>query len=135
MASAAMHKDDHFALHMGLDIEHSEAGASRLSLTVREEMLNGHAICHGGTIFTLADTALAHASNSYNVVSVAVSCAIEFVAPARLNDRLTATAEEQLKAGRNGVYDVRVVNQHDDLVALFRGKTRAIGGSIVDDAE
>ena len=131
-ASAAMHDDDALSRHLGMTVEACTPGASRLSLEVQAFMVNGHQLCHGGIIFCLADSALAHASNSYNERAVAAGCAIEFMAPGRLGDRLTAEAVEQARAGRNGHYDVRVTNQEGTLLALFRGRTRTIGGAIVD---
>ena len=133
--SAAMHREDRFAHHMGMTIEEVSLGSARLSMVIRDETANGHDIGHGGTIFSLADTAMAHACNSYNRVAVAVSCNIEFIAAARLGDVLTATATEQSRAGRNAVYDVRACDQDGKLIALFRGKTRVIGDALVGGAD
>lgn len=133
-ASRAMHADDHLAHHLGMHIEACSPGGARLSLRVEQHMVNGHDICHGGIIFSLADTALAHASNSYNQRAVAAGCSIEFMSPGKLGDTLTATATEQARAGRNGHYDVRVVNQNATLIALFKGRTRTVGGDIVPPA-
>lgn len=130
--SAAMHREDRFAQHMGMTIEEVSLGSARLSMVIQDEMANGHDMGHGGTIFSLADTAMAHACNSYNRVAVAVSCSIEFIAAAKRGDELTATASEQSRAGRNAVYDVRVCDQDNKLIALFRGKTRVIGDALVD---
>jgi acyl-CoA thioesterase len=94
-------------------------------------MTNGHSTCHGGFIFTLADSAFAFACNSYNVRTVAAGCVIDFMAPAYENDQLTAEAVEQAIAGRSGVYDVAVSNQNGQRIALFRGRSRQIGGEIV----
>jgi acyl-CoA thioesterase len=96
-------------------------------MTVRADMLNGHAICHGGLIFTLADSAFAFACNSYNFNTVA-RVRIDFVAPAREGDVLTAARSERALAGRTGVYDVEVANQRGETVALFRGKSYRIKG-------
>ena len=101
-------------------------------MTVRGDMLNGHAICHGGFIFTLADSAFAYACNSYNLVTVASGCAIDFLAPAREGDVLTARAAERSAAGRTGVYDIDVVNQRGETIALFRGKSYRIKGHVVE---
>ena len=83
-------------------------------MTVRADMLNGHAICHGGFIFTLADSAFAFACNSYNLNTVASGCGIDFLAPAREGDVLTAGAHERSAAGRTGVYDIEVTNQRGE---------------------
>jgi acyl-CoA thioesterase len=134
-ASTTMHAADSAAQFVGLQVQEVRRGFAKLALTVRPEMLNGHQICHGGYMFILADTALAHASNSYNQVAVAATASIEFLRPVHLDDTLTGIAEEQVLQGRNGIYDVRVTNQRDELVALFRGKTRLIRGKIVEELE
>ena len=103
-------------------------------MTVRADMLNGHAICHGGFIFTLADSAFAFACNSYNLTTVASGCTIDFLAPAREGDVLTAVAHERSVSGRTGVYDIEVTNQHGETIALFRGKSYRIKGHVVDRA-
>jgi acyl-CoA thioesterase len=102
-----------------------------LTMKVRADMLNGHATCHGGFIFTLADSAFAFACNSANLTTVASGCSIDFVAPARENDVLTAVGVERSLSGRTGVYDIEVKNQNDETVALFRGKSYRIKGQIV----
>lgn len=103
-------------------------GSAILSMTVREDMLNGHDICHGGFMATLADSAFAFACNSYNELTVASGFAVDFVAPARLGDVLTARCTEISKAGRTGVYDVEVCNQRGDRVAVFRGRSYTLKG-------
>jgi acyl-CoA thioesterase len=95
-------------------------------------MLNGHAICHGGFIFSLADSAFAFACNSYNLSTVASGCAIDFVAPAREGDVLTAAARERSASGRTGVYDIEVTNQRGEAVALFRGKSYRVKGHVIE---
>jgi acyl-CoA thioesterase len=102
-------------------------------MTVRADMVNGHAICHGGLIFTLADSAFAFACNSHNLTTVASGCTIEFLAPAHEGDELTASAIERSVAGRTGVYDIEVTNQRGEVIALFRGKSHRIKGHVVDD--
>jgi acyl-CoA thioesterase len=94
--------------------------------------VNGHAICHGGFIFLLADSTFAFACNSYNRNTVAQGCAIDYLAPAREGDVLRAIGVERSRTGRTGVYDIEVTNQHGTTVALFRGKSYRIDGSIVD---
>jgi len=102
-------------------------------MTVREDMLNGHATCHGGLIATLADSAFAFACNSYNEVTVASGLSVDFVAPAYEGDMLTARAIEVSLSGRTGVYDVMVFNQKADCLAVFRGRSHRIKGKLVVD--
>ena len=133
--AASMYARDTASKSLGMRIVHVEPGFSELTMTVRADMLNGHAICHGGLIFTLADSAFAFACNSYNLSTVASGCAIEFIAPAREGDVLTARARERQLAGRTGVYDVEVANGRGEVVALFRGKSYRIKGHVVDDTK
>jgi len=133
--AASMYARDVASKSLGMRIVHVEPGFSELTMTVRADMLNGHAICHGGLIFTLADSAFAFACNSYNLSTVASGCAIEFIAPAREGDVLTARARERQLAGRTGIYDVEVANGRGEVVALFRGKSYRIKGHVVDDTK
>ena len=130
----AMLDRDPASQKLGMHIGAIAPGRAEVTMTVRPDMLNGHAICHGGFIFTLADSAFAYACNSYNLSTVASGCAIDFVAPAREGDVLTARATERSAAGRTGVYDIDVVNQRGETVALFRGKSYRIKGHVVDEA-
>jgi acyl-CoA thioesterase len=130
-ASSAMHERDHAAKHLGIDIAEIKPGFARLTMTVKQTMVNGHDICHGGMIFTLADTAFAHACNSYNFNTVAAGCSIEYLAPAKLGDVLSASAQEQVLSGRAGIYDVAVIDQHNKTIALLRGKSARIKGVLV----
>ena len=100
-------------------------------MTVRDEMLNGFDICHGGYITVLADSAFAYACNSHNVQTVASGIALDFMAPARRGDVLVAEAKEVFVAGRTGVYDINVVNQNGALVAVMRGKSYRMKGRAV----
>jgi acyl-CoA thioesterase len=93
-------------------------------------MTNGHGMCHGGYIFTLADSAFAFACNSHNTRTVAQHCAVTFIAPGRLGDVLTATAAEISRTGRSGITDVTVTNQAGETIAVFRGHSRSLGGAI-----
>jgi acyl-CoA thioesterase len=106
-------------------------GRAVLSMTVRDEMLNGHDICHGGLITTLADSAFAFACNSYDELTVASGFAVDLLAPGRLGDVLTATCHEVSKAGRTGVYDCEVLNQHGQRIAVFRGRSYTVKGKPV----
>jgi len=131
---AHMYASDRASQSLGMRIVAIGAGTATLEMAVRDDMLNGHAICHGGFIFTLADSAFAYACNSYNLSTVASGCAIDFVAPAREGDVLTARAAERSAAGRTGVYDIEVVNQRGETIALFRGKSYRIKGHVIDEA-
>lgn len=133
--SVAMHKTDHTAHALGMDIVETRAGFAHLEMTVRKDMLNGHGMCHGGMIFSLADTAFAHACNSYNKVTVASGCTIDYAAPGFEGDRLKAIAQERHRKGRTGVYDITIYNQKDEALAFFRGKSHQINGVLIDDSE
>ena len=107
------------------------AGTARLEMAVRDDMLNGHQICHGGFITTLADSAFAFACNSRNQVAVAAALSVDFLAPAHRGDVLTADAVEVSLAGRTGVYDMVVRNQAGTCIALVRGRSAALAGRTV----
>ncbi len=107
---------------LGITIEIRKAGAATARMRVREDMINGFDVCHGGLVFTLADTAFAFACNAYDRVSLAASASIEFLRPARLGDDLCAVAREEHRGSRSGYYAVSVENQDGVLVALFRGR-------------
>jgi acyl-CoA thioesterase len=130
--AAAMWERDDASQRLGMRIVRVAPGHAELAMTVRADMLNGHAICHGGFIFTLADSAFAYACNSGNINTVASGCCIDFLAPAREGDVLTAVAQERSAAGRTGVYDIEVANQRSERIALFRGKSYRIKGHVVD---
>ena len=116
---------------LGMRIVEVAPGRAVMAMTVRADMLNGHAICHGGLIATLADSAFAFACNSYNELTVASGFAIDLLAPARLGDVLTATCTELSKSGRTGVYDSDVRNQRGERVAAFRGRSHTARGKLV----
>jgi len=122
---------DRASQSMGMKIVAVAPGRAELTMPVRGDMLNGHAICHGGFIFTLADSAFAFACNSGNMNTVASGCSIDFLMPAREGDVLTAVAAERSSSGRTGVYDIEVRNQRSEVVALFRGKSYRIRGNVV----
>ena len=130
-AGRVMYANDHASRALGIMLEEIRPGYARMRMTVRKDMVNGHDLCHGGIIFTLADSAFAFACNSYNHVTVAQSAAIEFLASGRLGDVLTAVGEERHVRGRNGVYDIAVTNQDGERIALFRGKSFRLHGEIV----
>ncbi|SMX46778.1 hydroxyphenylacetyl-CoA thioesterase PaaI [Maliponia aquimaris] len=127
-SAAAMWAGDAASQHMGMTIDEIAPGRAVLSMQVQPHHLNGHGICHGGFIFTLADSAFAFACNSYNQLTVAQENQITFLAPGRAGERLTATALEQVRAGRSGVYDVTVTGDDGRTVALMRGLSRSVRG-------
>jgi acyl-CoA thioesterase len=133
--ASAMYARDRASQTLGMHIVRVGAGHAELSMRVRADMLNGHLTCHGGFIFSLADSAFAFACNSYNLTTVASGCTIEFVAPARENDLLTAVARERSASGRTGVYDIEVTNQDGASIAFFRGKSYRIKGHVVDGTD
>ncbi|SFS02211.1 acyl-CoA thioesterase [Mitsuaria sp. PDC51] len=129
-----MFANDRASQGLGLCIDAIGPGTATLSMTVREDMLNGFDICHGGFVTTLADSCFAFACNSHNEMTVASGFAIDLVAPSRLGDVLTARASETSLAGRIGVYDIRITNQRDELIAVFRGRSyRMKGRPVVAD--
>ncbi len=125
---AGMFAEDRAAQALGMEVTAIGPGSATLTMTVREHMLNGHAICHGGLIATLADTAFAYGCNSYDELTVASGFSIDFVAPGRLGDVLTARCIEVSRAGRTGVYDVTVENQRGERIAVFRGRSYTAKG-------
>lgn len=128
----ALYESDTAAHALGIRIDAVAPGTATLSIHVREDMVNGHGVCHGGFIFAVADTAFAYACNSYGEAHIAVQASVDFVAPGRLGDTLTATANEAWRSGRTGLYEVRVANQHGDLIALFRGRSQRLRAPVHD---
>lgn len=124
----AMLREDKATHGLGIVLDDVGPGTARMSMTVRPEMVNGHGICHGGFIFTLADSTFAFACNAYGDRAVAHHNEITFVRPGRLGETLTATAEERVRAGRSGIYDVRVTGADGAVVAEMRGHSRLAGG-------
>jgi acyl-CoA thioesterase len=129
--AAAMWASDRASQALGMAIVAVAPGEARLTMTIRPEMANGHGICHGGYVFSLADSAFAFACNSRNQRMVAAQGAITFLAAAQVADTLTATAREVHLRGRGGVYDVSVANQAGERIAEFRGHCRAITGPVL----
>jgi len=118
---------------MGMELVAVRPGYAKLSMTVRADMLNGFGIMHGGLTFTLADSAFAFACNSYNKLTVAQSCDVDFTNAAREGDILTAECTEAFHRGRSGIYDVTVTKQDSTVIALFRGKSRTLGEPVAPD--
>jgi len=131
--AAAMYESDRASQMLGMRIEDVRAGYARLSMTVRREMTNGHETCHGGLIFTLADSAFAFACNSRNERTVASGGQVDFVRPAYAGDTLLAEAVHRSQSGRTGVYDINVTNQDGALVALMRGRSHRIRGQVIPE--
>lgn len=129
----ALWPGDRAAQGMGMDLVEIGPGQARLRMTVREDMVNCHGICHGGYIFAVADTAFAYACNSYNQRAVASGVDINFLAPAQLGDTLTAHGHARQQGGRSGVYDIEVANQDGKQIALFRGRSTRIKGPIFEN--
>jgi acyl-CoA thioesterase len=119
---------------LGMELIECKSGYARMRMEIKALHLNGHKICHGGFIFTLADSTFAFACNSHNKVTVAAGCSIEFLKPGQLGDVLTCEGIEQTLSGRHGIYDMKVSNQVGEVIALFRGKSAQIAGSVLPAA-
>jgi acyl-CoA thioesterase len=122
-----MYARDAASKALGIRVEIPAAGEAFASMTVRDDMVNGFDVCHGGLLFTLADTAFAFACNAYDNVTVAAAASIEFIRPVLLGDELRALAREDYRGSRRGLYTVEVRNQHDEVVALFHGRSASRG--------
>ncbi|HEX8758005.1 MAG TPA: hydroxyphenylacetyl-CoA thioesterase PaaI [Steroidobacteraceae bacterium] len=131
LSAQALLANDEASRSLGLRLEEVGPGFARLRMTVRPEMLNGHGTCHGGMLFALADTAFAVACNTHNAATVAAAASIDFLAPARADDELTAEARELWRSKRSGIYEISVSNQRGEKIALFRGRSHCIGGPLV----
>ena len=128
-----MYASDAASRHLGIEIGGVEPGRATATMTVREDMVNGHGICHGGYVFTLADTAFAFACNTYDDRTVAAGAAIDFLEPVRAGVRLQATAVERSRRARSGIYDVTVAGEDGQVVAEFRGRSRSSGRAMLSD--
>jgi len=128
-----MFTDDQATRELGMVVEIVGPGVAEARMTVTANMVNGYSICHGGFLFTLADSAFAYACNCYNDVSVAAGADIDFMFMARLGDELVATATETHRGRRSGIYDVEIKNQDDVLIAVFRGRSVALGRPILPE--
>jgi len=128
-----MYASDRASRALGMEIASVGPGRAEMTMAVRDDMLNGHAICHGGFIFLLADSTFAFACNSYNRNTVAQGCSIDYLAPAHSGDVLHAIGVERSRSGRTGVYDIEVINQRGEKIALFRGKSYRIKGHLIEE--
>ncbi|MQG94691.1 hydroxyphenylacetyl-CoA thioesterase PaaI [Pseudomonas sp. MN1F] len=127
----ALYSRDPATQGLGITLLDVGPGRARLSMPVRADMLQGHGTCHGGFLFALADSAFAFACNSQDKATVAQGCSIDYVAPALPGDVLTAAAVELSRKGRTGLYDVRIQNQRGELIALLRGKSYQVRGTVL----
>lgn len=132
-AAREMYGLDNTARHLGIEIKTIQPGSCVMSMQVQDWMINGHGICHGGLIFTLADSAFAYACNSHNQRTVALNCSITFLVPGKARETLTASAEETMRSGRNGIYDIHVQNGSGETIAHFRGNSRTISGTVLPE--
>ncbi|HEX7920374.1 MAG TPA: hydroxyphenylacetyl-CoA thioesterase PaaI [Bradyrhizobium sp.] len=130
----AMWKEDDASKGLGMELVEIKPGQATMAMTVLPHMVNGQRICHGGYIFTLADSAFAFACNSRNDRAVAAQGNVTFIRPGKLGDRLVATAREISRSGRSGIYDVRVT-AGDSVIAEFRGHSRVIQGTWLPDTD
>ncbi|BET95159.1 hydroxyphenylacetyl-CoA thioesterase PaaI [Xenorhabdus taiwanensis] len=131
----AMYAQDACAQNMGMHIEHIDIGFARLSMKIVPNMLNGHQSCHGGILFSLADTAFAYACNSEGKAAVASNGNIDFIRPALVGDQLTATAAVRHQGKNTGLYDVEIINQNGKVVAFFRGYSYRLSHPISGNTE
>jgi acyl-CoA thioesterase len=134
LSAEAMWADDRASQGLGMEVLEVGSGRARLVMTITERMLNGHGSCHGGVIFSLADSAFAFACNSHGQPAVAQHCSVTYVAPARLGMRLVADAQERQRGERSGIYDITVRDETGIVIAEFRGHSRTLPGSLIDDA-
>jgi acyl-CoA thioesterase len=132
LAGKTMYQRDPASRALGMRLDEIRPGYARMSMAVREDMLNGHRTCHGGYIFMLADSAFAFACNSHNHNTVGAGCTIDYLAPCLEGELLTAEAVEQALSGKTGVYDVTVTNQEGRKIALFRGKSHRVNGLVAE---
>lgn len=130
-AGEALFARDNASRMLGISIVAVRPGYARLTMTIRPDMVNGHRTCHGGLIFSLADSAFAVSCNSYNDSTVAAAASIDFLSPAFEGDILSAEARELWRSGRSGIYEITVTNQRGEQIALFRGRSHRISGQVI----
>jgi acyl-CoA thioesterase len=132
-AARGLFERDRASQGLGMRLVSVRPGSARVVMTVRADMLNGHQVCHGGILFALADSAFAFACNSYNDSTLAAAAAMDFLAAAHEGDELTADAVELWRTRRNGIYEITIVNQRSERLALFRGRSYQVDGQIVKE--
>jgi acyl-CoA thioesterase len=133
LCAERMYADDSASQRLGIEISDVAPGRATATMTITDDMVNGHGICHGGYVFTLADTAFAFACNTYDNVTVAAGAGVDFLEPVYAGTRLTAGAVERSRRGRSGVYDVTVTTEDGQVVAEFRGRSRSLGRAMLSD--
>ena len=134
-AAAVLFERDRASQALGMRLAAVRPGWARVVMRVREDMVNGHGLCHGGIVFALGDSAFAFACNSHNESTVAAAASIDFLAGARAGDELTAEASELWRTRRNGIYEISICNQRGERVALFRGRSYRIDGQVVSEVK
>jgi acyl-CoA thioesterase len=127
-----MFSTDALSQSLGMQIQTVDEGKAVVSMQVKQDMVNGHQTCHGGIIFSLADSAFAFACNSQDQVAVASNCSIDFLRPALIGDKLTAISEVQYQGNKTGVYQTMVTNQNNQLIAIFKGKSARLGMNVLN---
>ena len=132
LCAEQMLENDAASRALGIEVEILAAGSAVARMTVRDDMVNGLGICHGGILFALGDTAFAFACNAYNLVTVGGEASIRWLQPAKMGDHLTATASEERREGRHGYYSISISNQNDEPVADFHGHCISIGKPLLD---
>ncbi len=128
-----MYGADKASKALGIEIEIPRPGSAVARMQVRDDMVNGFDVCHGGLIFALADTAFAFACNAYDRVTVAASGNIEFLRPAMVSDNLEATAHEDHRGRNSGLYTAEICNQRDELIGVFRGRSVSRDETLLGD--
>jgi len=131
-AAQTLYDSDRASQALGMKLLEVGPGSARVSMRIRADMVNGHNVCHGGLVFSLADSAFAFACNSHGDNTVAAAASIDFLAPAREGDELTATARELWRSGRAGLYEIDVTNQRGERIAMFRGRSQRIAGQLIE---
>ena len=127
-----MMEHDLFSQWLGIEVLEIKEGFSRIKMTIRNEMVNGFAVVHGGIAFSLADSAFAFACNNRNNLSMALDTSINFTKAVNVGDVLTAEANELHNGKNTGLYHIRITNQHDELVAVFKGLCFRTGKTLVE---
>lgn len=130
-----MYENDRAAQWLGARLDSVDEGRATMTMPITGDMLNGHGICHGGMIFAFADTAFAYACNSRNVKTVALTCVINFLLPAKEGDVLVAEASEVALKGKTGIYDIIVKRESGEMIAQFRGTSYALKDAVIRDDE
>lgn len=129
-----MYQTDTVAQDLNIELLEVDIGYSRMTMTIKDNMLNGHGSCHGGYIFTFADTCFAYACNSDNRPTVASGCDINYLRPAKAGDTLFGTGKRVSRGRSTGLYDIEVTNQDGKKIAEFRGRAHQVGEHLIDPA-